>query len=77
MEFNFITSCIFLISFEHFIFSCNCQVISNNIVLILRRRWSLDDFDIGRPLGKGKFGNVYLARERQSKFIVALKVVLV
>lgn len=39
-----------------------------------RRRWSLDDFDIGRPLGKGKFGNVYLARERQSKFIVALKV---
>jgi len=25
-------------------------------------------------LGKGKFGNVYLARERQSKFILALKV---
>jgi aurora kinase A len=34
----------------------------------------LEDFDIGRPLGKGKFGNVYLARERQSKFILALKV---
>uniref|UniRef100_A0A8C8W8B9 non-specific serine/threonine protein kinase n=1 Tax=Peromyscus maniculatus bairdii TaxID=230844 RepID=A0A8C8W8B9_PERMB len=32
------------------------------------------DFDIGRPLGKGKFGNVYLAREKQSKFILALKV---
>uniref|UniRef100_A0A3Q4GS01 non-specific serine/threonine protein kinase n=1 Tax=Neolamprologus brichardi TaxID=32507 RepID=A0A3Q4GS01_NEOBR len=34
----------------------------------------LENFDIGRPLGKGKFGNVYLARERQTKFILALKV---
>ncbi|KAG7244835.1 hypothetical protein INR49_029854 [Caranx melampygus] len=39
-----------------------------------KNRWSLENFDIGRPLGKGKFGNVYLARERQSKFILALKV---
>ncbi len=39
-----------------------------------QRRWKLDDFDIGRPLGKGKFGNVYLAREKKSKYIVALKV---
>ena len=37
-------------------------------------RWTLEDFDIGRPLGKGKFGNVYLAREKSSKYIVALKV---
>ncbi|XP_032785376.2 aurora kinase isoform X1 [Daphnia magna] len=36
--------------------------------------WSLDNFEIGRPLGKGKFGNVYLAREIKSKFIIALKV---
>ncbi|TRY83279.1 hypothetical protein DNTS_000571 [Danionella cerebrum] len=36
--------------------------------------FSIDDFDIGRPLGKGKFGNVYLARERHIKAIVALKV---
>lgn len=34
----------------------------------------LEDFEVGRPLGKGKFGNVYLARERQTKYIVALKV---
>lgn len=39
-----------------------------------KTRWSLENFDIGRPLGKGKFGNVYLARERQTKFILALKV---
>ncbi|KAI3536857.1 hypothetical protein CSPX01_10557 [Colletotrichum filicis] len=31
-------------------------------------------FEIGRPLGKGKFGRVYLARERTSGFICALKV---
>ncbi|XP_066483784.1 aurora kinase B [Tiliqua scincoides] len=38
------------------------------------RVFTIDDFEIGRPLGKGKFGNVYLAREKESKFIVALKV---
>lgn len=38
------------------------------------RTWTLSDFDIGRPLGRGKFGNVYLAREKKSKYIVALKV---
>ncbi|XP_044754347.1 aurora kinase C [Coccinella septempunctata] len=37
-------------------------------------KWTLADFDIGKPLGKGKFGNVYLAREKRTKFIVALKV---
>ena len=35
--------------------------------------WSLKKFDIGRPLGKGKFGSVYLAREKSKKYIVALK----
>jgi len=38
------------------------------------KEWRLDDFEVGRPLGKGKFGNVYLARERSTKFVVALKV---
>lgn len=39
-----------------------------------KKQWVITDFDIGRPLGKGKFGNVYLAREKRSKFIVAMKV---
>ena len=41
---------------------------------VSRKPWVLTDFEIGRPLGKGKFGNVYLAREKKSKFIIALKV---
>ncbi|XP_048224967.1 uncharacterized protein LOC125368153 [Perognathus longimembris pacificus] len=38
------------------------------------RRLTINDFEIGRPLGKGKFGNVYLARLKESGFVVALKV---
>ncbi|KAI8811426.1 kinase-like domain-containing protein [Cladochytrium replicatum] len=38
------------------------------------RRWSLADFDVGKALGKGKFGRVYLAREKKSGYIVALKI---
>ena len=39
-----------------------------------KKNWCLDDFDIGKPLGHGKFGKVYLARERRTHLIVALKV---
>lgn len=38
------------------------------------RAWTLEDFDIGKPLGKGKYGSVYLAREKKSQYIVGLKV---
>ncbi|XP_051160142.1 aurora kinase C [Leptopilina boulardi] len=38
------------------------------------KKWMLTDFDIGKPLGKGKFGNVYLARHKDTSFIVAMKV---
>ena len=37
-------------------------------------KWNISNFQIGRPVGKGKYGHVYLARERNSKHIVALKV---
>jgi hypothetical protein len=39
-----------------------------------RRKWTLTDFDVGKPLGTGKFGRVFLAREKKTKYIVALKV---
>ncbi|KAK8781940.1 hypothetical protein V5799_016721 [Amblyomma americanum] len=38
------------------------------------KTWCLQDFEIGRPLGKGQYGSVYLAREKKTKFVVALKV---
>jgi len=29
------------------------------------RKWSLNDFEIGMPLGRGRFGKVYIAREKK------------
>ncbi|KAK5981615.1 Serine/threonine-protein kinase [Trichostrongylus colubriformis] len=39
-----------------------------------QKMWVIDDFDIGRPLGKGKFGSVFLARYKPERVVVALKV---
>ncbi|ODV85657.1 hypothetical protein CANARDRAFT_27761 [[Candida] arabinofermentans NRRL YB-2248] len=36
--------------------------------------WSISDFELGRKLGKGKFGKVYCVREKATGFICALKV---
>ncbi|KRZ26184.1 Aurora kinase A [Trichinella pseudospiralis] len=38
------------------------------------RKWSLKNFDIGRPLGRGRYGHLYLARVKERHVIVALKV---
>lgn len=38
------------------------------------RGWHLSDFEIGKPLGKGKFGRVYMVRTRAPpQYICALK----
>ena len=38
------------------------------------REWHLTDFDIGRPLGKGKFGRVYMVRTKsEPHYILAMK----
>ncbi|OCF54218.1 AUR protein kinase [Kwoniella mangroviensis CBS 10435] len=39
------------------------------------KHWSLANFDIGRPLGKGHFGKVYLARvkSKTDPFVLVLK----
>ncbi|KAK1227336.1 Vacuolar protein sorting-associated protein 70 [Marasmius sp. AFHP31] len=38
------------------------------------RTWTLHEFDMGRPLGKGKFGRVYMVRTKcEPKYILALK----
>ena len=35
-----------------------------------KQSWKLDDFQMGKALGKGRFGNVYLAKEKKSGYIV-------
>ncbi|QLG71053.1 hypothetical protein HG535_0B00910 [Zygotorulaspora mrakii] len=40
---------------------------------IKAKSMSLDDFDIGKKLGKGKFGRVYCVRHKKTGFICALK----
>ena len=35
-----------------------------------KRHWSLEDFEIGKPLGRGKFGIVYVAREVKVRFLI-------
>ena len=39
-----------------------------------KQRFSLADFKIGRPIGKGKFGNVFLAKTKREEKVVAIKV---
>lgn len=43
-------------------------------ILFFSRQWTINDFEIGAPLGRGRFGHVYCVREKKSKYIVALKV---
>ncbi|KAK4871941.1 hypothetical protein RN001_016065 [Aquatica leii] len=38
--------------------------------------WSLSDFELGTRLGRGKFGRVFIARERKTGYVVALKTLL-
>ncbi|XP_020660010.1 aurora kinase C [Pogona vitticeps] len=43
--------------------------------LLPLKMWSTTDFEFGKPLGKGRFGAVYLAREKNTHFILAFKVI--
>ncbi|KAH8549896.1 kinase-like domain-containing protein [Umbelopsis sp. PMI_123] len=36
--------------------------------------WCVDDFDVGQHIGTGKFGRAYIAQEKTSKHVVALKI---
>ncbi|KRH95128.1 Serine/threonine protein kinase [Pseudoloma neurophilia] len=39
------------------------------------KNWTLDDFELGAPLGAGQFGQVWLAKEKKSGFIISLKII--
>lgn len=38
------------------------------------KKFTINDFEVGAKLGNGRFGDVYLAREKKSGYIVALKI---
>lgn len=38
------------------------------------KKWKPRDFELGKRLGKGKFGRVYCVREKKTGFVCALKV---
>jgi serine/threonine protein kinase len=38
-----------------------------------QRQWMVNDFDIGKQLGRGKFGRFFLVREKKYKYICGLK----
>ena len=35
-----------------------------------QKPWKIEDFTLGKTLGKGRFGNVYLAKEKKSNYVV-------
>lgn len=39
-----------------------------------RKQWAFTDFEIGKLLGEGKFGKAYLAREKETKYMIVLKI---
>lgn len=39
------------------------------------KTWTIDDFELGKPLGRGRFGQVWLTKEKESDCIVALKII--
>lgn len=41
---------------------------------IAENRWKISDFEIGKKLGNGRFGKVYLVREKKTHFICAIKI---
>jgi aurora kinase B len=38
------------------------------------KQWTIDDFEIGCRLGRGQFGRVFLARDKETHYMVAIKV---
>lgn len=43
---------------------------------LVKKSWKIEDFDLGKCLGKGRFGKVFIAREKKTKGLFALKCIL-
>ena len=40
-----------------------------------QRKISLDQFDIGKKLGRGRFGDVFLVQDKVTGLIMAMKII--
>jgi len=54
--------------------SCESSAKQSKINKENKMPWKIEDFQLGKTLGKGRFGSVYLAKEKKSNYVVALKV---
>lgn len=50
--------------------------ISSMHTTFVKKNWKIEDFDLGKCLGKGRFGKVFIAREKKTKCLFALKCIL-
>jgi serine/threonine protein kinase len=39
-----------------------------------KKDWCIEDFDVGQHIGTGQFGRAYIAQEKASRHVVALKI---
>ena len=59
-------------------FANNQSIIHKNLTILspMIKTWKIEDFDLGKCLGKGRFGKVFLAREKKTRMIFALKCIV-
>jgi serine/threonine protein kinase len=57
--------------------STNQSLLNFSTMLIPREgeELSLTQFEVGRKLGKGRFGDVYMARDLRTGFVLAIKMI--
>ncbi len=53
---------------------CSQETVGSSFLEESSRPWTQSDFHVGTALGKGKFGNVFFARQKNTNVAVALKV---
>lgn len=49
------------------------RIINHEAFGLTNYNWTLNDFDVGASLGRGKFGRVFVIREKKTKLIFAMK----
>lgn len=51
------------------------SVLQQSLEMKKKQHFSITDFKLGKKLGKGRFGNVFLAEEKETGFVLAMKII--